>query len=227
MENYDIYIEKLDDEIIELLSIRKKYLLNSKNFKVYELGGYNMYDSLSSNLDNKIYNIELKKDVNEKKTYEKYFNEDLYKSKDNLYKNNELENLNLNNIIKCIYINFLYDVCKYGNDEYKDEACKLDIEILYKISERIHFGYEIIKFKYIDNKDFYDNLFETKDTSLIQYYLTNSIKQPCYLDKIKEKCINYNINDILICTFYKHFILPLNVEIQLNFCKSLKQLNKS
>ena len=35
------------------------------------------------------------------------------------------------------------------------------MEILFKLSERIHLGYEVIKLKYLDNMDFYDKLFQT------------------------------------------------------------------
>lgn len=82
MNNYETFINKLDEEIIELLSVRQKYLLNSKNYKVFELGGYNISDRLSSNLDCKLYNIELTKSVNKKniKSYEKQFNQDLFKN---------------------------------------------------------------------------------------------------------------------------------------------------
>tara|TARA_Y100000389_G_C17438988_1_gene507392 strand:- start:1035 stop:1724 length:690 start_codon:yes stop_codon:yes gene_type:complete len=224
MDKYEIFIDKLDEELIELLSIRQKYLLNSKNYKVFELGGYNMVDRLSSNLDCKLYNSELKYSESNQtlKSYEKNFNEDLFKN--NI---NELEDLNLNNIIKQVYINFLYDICKYGDDINKEEACEIDINLLYKISERVHFGYEVIKYKYFDNKQFYNDLLETTDNSLITYYLTNSLKQVTYLDKIKKKCLEYDVNDILVCTFYKHFIIPFYIETQLHFCKSLKKIKNN
>ena len=41
MESYNSFINYLDNEIIKLLAIRQKYKVNSKNFKVFELGGYN------------------------------------------------------------------------------------------------------------------------------------------------------------------------------------------
>ena len=224
MNKYENFIESLDIDIIELLSLRQTYLLNSKNFKVFELGGYNIYDKLCSNLDSKIYDLELNNSTKiTKKNYEKKFNEDLFEENNNSI----LETLNLNRTIKHIYINFLYDICSYGDDEYKDESCELDILILYKISERIHFGYEIIKYKYINNKDFYNNLLETKDTSLIVYYLSNSIKQVDYLEKIKYISQKYKINEVLICTFFRNFIIPLYIDIQLDFLKNLKNLKNN
>jgi chorismate mutase len=222
MEKYESFIELLDINIIELLSLRQKYLLNSKNFKVFELGGYNIYDKLCSNLESKIYDLELKNSTTKLKKYEKKFNEDLFEKNDSI-----LESLNLNRTIKHIYINFLYDICAYGDDEYKDEACDLDILILYKISERIHFSYEIIKYKYTNNKDFYNDLLETRDTSLIVYYLSNCIKQTDYLEKIKYISKKYEINEILICTFFRNFITPLSVDIQLDFLKNLKNLKNN
>ena len=60
MESYNSFINYLDNEIIKLLAIRQKYKVNSKNFKVFELGGYNKEDTLISNIDNNIYINELK-----------------------------------------------------------------------------------------------------------------------------------------------------------------------
>ena len=57
-------------------------------------------------------------------------------------------------------------MCEYGDDE-NDIACNLDIEILFKLSERIHFGYEMMKLKYINNMNFYDNYLK----AMIHLYL--------------------------------------------------------
>lgn len=216
MDKYENHIDKLDNEIIELLSLRQKLLTNSKNFKVLELGGYNMKDNLISKLDYHIYLHELNNNL----PYKKYFNNieiDEYE---------EYESLNLSRIIKHSYIQFLFDLCEYGNDDKSDFTCNLDMEILFKLSERIHFGYEVIKFKYIENKEFYDKLFESSNSALILYYLSNSIYQPTYLDILKEKCENNEICGITICTFYKNIIIPYYNEIQLSFCLFLKKNNE-
>ena len=113
MDKYNSFINQLDDDIIYFLSIRQKYKLNSKNFKVYELGGYNTEDILISNLDNNIYINELKKrDFNDTlKQYDKVFNQDLFKQNNKNIIN--LEELNLNRIIKQCYITLLYDLCDF------------------------------------------------------------------------------------------------------------------
>ena len=72
-----------------------------------------------------------------------------------------------------------------------------------------HLGYEVIKLKYLDNMDFYDKLFQTSNSSLILYYLSNPIYQPTYLDILKEKCLKYNVCEVLVCSFYKNVILYL------------------
>jgi len=219
MEKYNLYIYNLDEEIIELLSIRQELLTNSKNFKVLELGGYNMKDNFVSKLDYNIYKYESNFELNKKNcSYKKLFNENLDKKQD------EYETLNLNRIIKYSYITFLYDLCEYGNDENNEFTCNLDMEILFKISERIHFSYEIIKLKYLENMDFYDKLLQTDDSSLILYYLSNFIYQPTYLDILKDKCLKYNTCEVLICSFYKNIIIPYCNEIQLNFCLNIKKM---
>lgn len=220
MEELNLYIYNLDEEIIELLSIRQKFMTNSKNFKVLELGGYNMKDNFISKLDHNIFNYEVQMDT---KKYtgkkKKLFNENLSNIKEEEY-----ETLNLTRMVKYSYISFLFDLCEYGNDNKNDFTCTLDMEILFKLSERIHLGYDIIKFKYLDNMEFYDKLFESSNSSLILYYLSNSIYQPTYLDILKSMCLKYSICDVLVCSFYKNIIIPYYNEIQLNFCLNIKKI---
>ena len=218
METYNSHISKLDNEIIELLSIRQGLLTNSKNFKVLELGGYNLKNTFVSKIDHNIFKYELQIQNNKQYSYKKLFNENLDSNIE------DYETLNLNRIIKQSYLIFLYDLCEYGDDEQNEFACKLDMELLFKISERIHFGYEMIKLKYLENIDFYDKLFQSSDSSLILYYLSNFIYQPTYLDILKEKCLDYNICDVLVCSFYKNTIIPYYNEIQLNFCLNIKKI---
>ena len=218
MEAYNSHISKLDNEIIELLSIRQGLLINTKNFKVLELGGYNLKHTFVSKIDHNIFKYELQFQNNKPYSYKKLFNESLDKNME------DYETLNLSRIIKQSYLIFLYDLCEYGDDEQNEFCCNLDMELLFKISERIHFGYEMIKLKYLENIDFYDKLFQSSDSSLILYYLSNCIYQPTYLDILKEKCIEHNICDILVCSFYKNIILPYYNEIQLNFCLNIKKI---
>ena len=218
MEAYNSHISKLDNEIIELLSIRQGLLINTKNFKVLELGGYNLKNTFVSKIDHNIFKYELQFQNNKPYSYKKLFNESLDTNME------DYETLNLSRIIKQSYLIFLYDLCEYGDDEQNEFCCNLDMELLFKISERIHFGYEMIKLKYLENIDFYDKLFQSSDSSLILYYLSNCIYQPTYLDILKEKCIEHNICDILVCSFYKNIILPYYNEIQLNFCLNIKKI---
>jgi chorismate mutase len=215
MDKLNLYIYNLDEQIIELLSIRQELMTNSKNFKVMELGGYNMKNDFISKLDHNIFNHEC--NINSVKN-KKLFNENLEK------KSEEYETLNLSRMIKYSYITFLFDLCEYGNDNKNDFTCNLDMEILFKLSERVHLGYEVIKLKYLENMDFYDKLFETSNSSLILYYLSNSIYQPTYLDNLKDICHKYNICDVLICSFYKNILIPYYNEIQLNFCLNIKKI---
>ena len=210
MDKLNLYIYDLDEKIIELLSIRQEFMTNSKNFKVLELGGYNMKDNFISKLDHGIFNYEVQNGTDKNK---KLFNENLSNIKEEEY-----ETLNLTRMVKYSYISFLFDLCPYGNDDKNDFTCSLDMDILFKLSERIHLGYDLIKFKYLDNTEFYDKLFESSNSSLILYYLSNSIYQPTYLDILKSICLKYNICDVLVCSFYKNIIIPYYNEIQLNFC---------
>jgi chorismate mutase len=227
MEFYNNYKEALDSDIISLLSIRQNIKLNSKIYKVFELGGFNIDNTLVAKIDSMIFNIE-KNECNEFNepnkninTYKKLFNENLNPIKKTI---SELESLNLNRIIKQSYFTMLYDITEYGDDENYEYACQLDAEILFKLSERIHFNYEIIKYKYLQKSEFYHNILESNDTSFILYCIAENIKQPDYLQRIKKKCISYGVNDVLICTFFKNIIIPYSYEIQLHFLKNLNNL---
>lgn len=225
MEFYNNYKEALDSDIISLLSIRQNIKLNSKIYKVFELGGFSIDNTLVSKIDSMIFDIEknecdksLNKGLN---TYKKLFNENLNPVKKNI---SELESLNLNRIIKQSYFTMLYDITEYGDDENYEYACQLDTEILFKLSERVHFNYEIIKYKYLQKSEFYHNILESKDTSFMLYCITESIRQPDYIQCLKKKCITHGINDILICTFFKNIIIPYSYEIQLHFLQNLNKV---
>lgn len=212
MNIYEDYLNRLDNEILELLTLRKEFKINAKNFKVLELGGYNIEDTYISKLDDEIFKYE-SKNIND---LYKLFNENLKSSE--IY-----EELNLSRLIKYSYINFLYDYCIYGDDENYELTCKLDRDILIKLSKRVHFGYNIIKLNYLENTNFYNKLLESNNSTFILYYLSNYISQPTYLELLKDKCNKYKICDILICTFYKTIILPYYNEIQLHFCNCIKK----
>lgn len=213
MEEFQRHLNNLDDELLELLSLRQEFKINCKNFKVLELGGHNLEDCFTSKLDNMIFNYELK-NHSKKRTL---FNMNL--KEEELY-----EDLNLSRVIKYSYFNFLYDFCIFGDEEdNSDLVCKLDMEILFKIVERVHFAYNVIKLKYINNMEFYNKLVRSNDSSFVLYYLSNYIYQPTYLDIIKDKCIKYKLCDVLVCTFYKNVILPYYNEIQLHFCNHIKK----
>ena len=79
MDVLNLYIYNLDEEIIELLSIRQELLTNSKNFKVLELGGYNMKNNFISKLDHNIFNYELQFESKKIKKHIKNYLMKIYK----------------------------------------------------------------------------------------------------------------------------------------------------
>lgn len=223
MDLYFSFINKLDSELIYLLSIRQNYKLNSKNFKVFELGGHKNNNSLVCNLDNKLQTYESHKiDTYKKYIFKKKFFNNL--SQDNSFYN-KCHQLNLNRIIKQFYITFLYDLCDFGDDENHELVCDLDCKIISKISDRIHFNYEIIKYKYINNINFYEKIFKYSSNSEIIYYLSEFIKEPSYLENIQNISNYHSITPILVQSIYKFYIIPFSTEIQYSFLSNL--LNES
>ena len=223
MDLYFSFINKLDSELIYLLSIRQNYKLNSKNLKVFDLGGHNDNNSFISNIDNKLQSNELKKISTFKQyIFKKTFFNNYF---DNISLYNRCHKLNLNRIIKQINITLLYDLCEFGDDNNYNFVCDLDSKIISKISDRIHFNYEIIKYKYINNIKFYEKIFKYNSNSEIIYYLSEFIKEPSYLENIYNISKSNNITPVLVQGFYKFYILPFSIEIQYYFLDNL--LNKS
>lgn len=219
---YNKYIEYLDIEIIKLLSIRKNYKTNTKIYKPPGLSNLILNKSNISLIEERIYEYEKKNIKEDYKSYEKNFNPLLIPKKNNNIV--DLEDLNLNKIIKQCYIFILYDLCVFGDDEeiHLNKIIDLDIKILYKLSERIHFGYEIIKQLYINNKNFFEKvIFNNNNSALITSYLYDYLNQPTYFDNLKEICMLYDINSTVVCTFYKIYLIPFYLEIQLHFIYKL------
>ena len=225
MDLYNNFIKILDNDIIELLSIRQQYKINSKNLKVLELGGYNKtIESPISNIDFHIYHYESNNlSLYNKNIYKKLFNSNnfftkpLYPESYSTYLYNQSHSFNLNRIIKQCYITFLYDLCEFGENENPEEVCDLDSSILFKLCDRVHFNYEIIKYKYINNTLFYNKIFKSNSDSEIIYYLSEFIKEPTYLENIYEVAKKNNIEPTLIQSLYKFYIMPFSIEIQYNF----------
>lgn len=214
------YINNLDNNIIKLLSIRINYKTNSYLYR-YDYNNNNV-----SILDEHLYIFEKNNIKESYKSYEKLFNPLLKK---NIYDNKiKLEDLNLNKVIKQIYLFSLYDICEHGDDDKSNikNIIDLDIEILYKLSERIHFGYEIIKLLYLENKIYFNNfILNNNNSEEIKLHIHNKFYEIDYIDNIKQICLTYNINWILICTLYKTYIIPFYLEVQLHFITKLIQLN--
>ena len=222
---FKTHMNNLDKDITNLFSIRKKYKTNSNIYKHPNLTNINISKNFHTNmslLDYNIYQFELNNHKSTYKSYEKLFNPLLVKKK--FGQIIDLDDLNLNSIIKQTYLFILYDICEYGNDENIDlqKIIDLDIEILYKLSERIHFGYETIKQLYINNKLYFENnILNNKNTQDIISHLYDYSEQPTYLDEIKFLCDLHNIDSTIICTLFKLFIIPYYLQIQLHFLYKL------
>lgn len=222
---FKTHMNNIDKDIINLFSIRKKYKTNSSIYKHPALANINISMKNNNNmslLDYNIYQFEFNNHKSTYKSYQKLFNPLLVKKK--IGQIIDLDDLNLNSIIKQTYLFILYDICEYGNDENIDlqKIIDLDIEILYKLSERIHFGYETIKQLYINNKLYFENnILNNKNTQDIISHLYDYSEQPTYLDEIKFLCDLHDIDSTAICTLFKLFIIPYYLQIQLHFLYKL------
>lgn len=223
-KSYYDYINHLDKQIIKLFSIRQKYKTNIQNFRMPILGGNISDNNNISYIDNLIYKYE-SNNIDLNKSHIKLFNP-LLKKKKSKHNNSilDFEELNLNNIIKQVYISSLYDLSDYGKDEINlnNNIVNIDIELLFKISERIHFGYEIIKQMYLKNKVYFEkHIFIQKNNPNIISHIYDYSEQPTYFENLDKVSKFYNVNNTFICSFYKLYIIPFYLETQLYFINKL------
>lgn len=194
MENIINKINNLDIKIINKLGERTFYNTNTHLYKPYEHGGIFVNNNW----------------------YDSYLNYKLNETNIKIYSN-------FNSFIKMSYLNLLYDITEYGenNDYLIDNIINLDIEILSLLNERINIGITIFKYQYILYKNYFNNLVNDKNNeNKIKQYLNldNYIE---YINNIIEISKKKGINEFIIYQYYKIYIIPLTIDAGYSYYQSI------
>jgi chorismate mutase len=144
--------------------------------------------------------------------------------------NPKLKNINLTAKIKENYEKFLNIICEDGNDD-EDEIeilTEINISALNAISRRIHYGsLYVAKCKFEENPKGFRDAVIADDKEKIIEMLRNIKGEEEILLRISDKCakiqsiysspIRRVISPNLVREFYKHTIIPLTIEGELQY----------
>ena len=133
--------------------------------------------------------------------------------------------LNFNSWIKIQYLNFLHNLCEIGDDNNYGDTVISDIYNLQIISKRIHYGILVMDCKYKNKPQLYSKLLNKNDDISILSELKNTNIEKTILNRINEKAIIYNFKEpSLIVNFFKNTIIPMTIQIELEYLFNLKNI---
>jgi chorismate mutase len=135
--------------------------------------------------------------------------------------------INVNPKIKKMYLNNLGRLCTKGNDknEYGSTAI-CDINCLQNISRRVHFGIFVAESKFQQEPEDYIEMIKAADIEKIKFRLKNGNVEADILSRVKEKSIRYNLPSMFIETFYKQEIIPLTIDVEIEYLMKKQALLK-
>jgi chorismate mutase len=125
--------------------------------------------------------------------------------------------INKNSQIKTIYLNQVQSFCIPGDDNQYGAAALWDIRCLQDLSRRIHFGMFVAESKYQQDSEGYRKLAEQKDVAGIISKLRNVQVEQQILDRLKVKGERYGFNPTKIHDFYKNFVIPLTIDLEVEY----------
>eukprot|EP01135_Chromosphaera_perkinsii_P000764 Nk52_evm52s151 gene=Nk52_evmTU52s151 len=138
--------------------------------------------------------------------------------------------VNYNFTIKLSYLNAIDQFCPEGDDGNYGEAIVRDIVILQAISRRVHYGVAVMEAKYLKDQEVYDEYLRNKDDLAIKARLTDLVVESKVLDRVREKAIKYDLNPEFMVSFYRQYIIPITVEVEVTYlfhrCRTLGETKK-
>ncbi len=219
---------ELEDIIIRGLCERANYHQNliiyehnCKKFN-YKNGFQGTYlDFMFRNIEN-VHSISGRYDAFDERPYFKGLDESMVERS---YKNDiskELvdfsKKINFSPWIKIVYLNFIGDLCRSGDDKNYGDTALNDISNLQAISKRIHYGIMVMEAKYQSNKELYQKLFEEKNDLAIVNALKNTLVEENILKRILEKTEKMGFSKPeIIMNFFKNIIIPMTIQIEMEY----------
>jgi chorismate mutase len=136
-----------------------------------------------------------------------------------------LPQLNYNAKIKKAYLGSISSFCLEGDDREYGSAVLCDIACLQKISERVHYGRYVAESKYRQDQEGFNKLAKISDKVAIRAKLKNGAVEQEILDRVAQKGSRYNVNPEFISLFYKDVIIPMTMDLEVEYI--LKRAHQS
>jgi len=130
--------------------------------------------------------------------------------------------VNLNEKILKAYLDNLFIICEDGDDNMYGSSAVTDINCLQAISKRVHIGEQVAQSKFQENPDEYIKLIKSNDAEGITNKLRVLKVEEEVLERVKIKGERYNVNPTFIYNFYKRKIMPLTIEVEVDYFLSKK-----
>ena len=135
--------------------------------------------------------------------------------------------INFSPWIKISYLNFLKDLCSNGDDANYGDSVLCDIFNLQAISKRIHYGILVMEAKYQKSPEIYNELLSKDNDISISSELKNVNVELKVLERVREKSIKNGIkNPDVIVNFFKNIIIPMTIQVELDYIFSKSILSK-
>jgi len=140
----------------------------------------------------------------------------------------DYNSVNLTGRIKQAYLELADKICRDGDDGQYGSSVENDVFALQAISRRIHYGaFYVAEAKYRKNPSRYRGLVEAREYDALLLALTRTEVEEKIIVRVKEKVrlaqakVNTKIRTLidpsLILAFYKHTIIPLTKQGEIEY----------
>lgn len=128
--------------------------------------------------------------------------------------------VNKNAELKAKYIEFVEKLCRHGDDDAEYGTCAvLDINALQDISYRIHLGEFVAEAKWKSNKNTLAPLIKSGKWKEVEEALRDRSVEAKILESVEKKGERYNLDPKFVSTFYLKVIIPLTIEVEIDYLK--------
>ena len=128
--------------------------------------------------------------------------------------------VNRNADIKKAYIGAIKEICKEGDDNEYGSCAILDINCLQELSNRVHLGEFVAESKFRKDRQIIEPLLKTDNVDGLVEALRDKTVELRVYERVKEKGKRYNLNPEFIGSFYVNQIIPLTIEVEVEYLRT-------
>lgn len=137
--------------------------------------------------------------------------------------------ININATIRKIYEqNIIPQICRDGDDDQYGSSAVCDVACLQALSKRIHYGKFIAESKFRESRDRLATIIDAGDKKALMHAITDTEVETAVLHRVGTKARAYTreLIEIAICPtiatasiidIYRHWIIPLNKQVQVEY----------